>query len=203
MNSPDEHLALRSESTDPRAIRTRNALVGAAIEFLRKYPASKMSVSQVVKDAGVSRQVFYQHFADLNALIYTAGTVVLGGPYERFAENFQKAEDFEAAVKMLTSNLSPDYSVIMNLVDSPVHAQLDNYVFEIMLPTLHTEVASYMERLGYEHSEETVELLARFLIAGGQQVLENGVREGAREEELAREVSKVGEILLRWGHAKG
>ncbi len=197
MTSPDEKLALRSESTDPRAIRTRNALVTAAIEFLRKYPANKMSVSQIVKDAGVSRQVFYQHFPDLNALIYTAGTVVLGGAYERFGANFHKADDFEEAIKMLTTNLSPDYSVIMNLVDSPVHAQLDNFIFEIMLPTLRDELQLYMEGLGYEHSEESLELLARFFIAGGQQILENGVRAGAREEELARDISKIAEILLR------
>ncbi|MGV0433806.1 TetR/AcrR family transcriptional regulator [Corynebacterium ureicelerivorans] len=49
----------RSDSTDPRAIRTRNALVQATIGLLKTHTVAELNVSQIVKEAGVSRQVFY------------------------------------------------------------------------------------------------------------------------------------------------
>lgn len=195
MTQPEDRLALRSESTDPRAIRTRKALVDATIEHLREHPAAEMSVSQIVKDAGVSRQVFYQHFPDLDALIYTTGRQVLGNAYMGFADNFETAADFGGAVEQLTENLAGDYSVIINLMDSPVHAQLDAYVYEIMMPDLRDEIHVFLEERGSEHSEETVELLARFFIAGGQELLEDGVRAGLRTSELAARVAKIAEVL--------
>ena len=59
----------RSESTDPRALRTRKALVDAALRLLNEHEVADLNVSQIVKEAGVSRPVFYQHFADRDALL--------------------------------------------------------------------------------------------------------------------------------------
>lgn len=195
MTQPDERLALRSESTDPRAIRTRKALVDATIAHLRERPAVEMSVSQVAKDAGVSRQVFYQHFPDLDSLIYTAGQQILGGAYESFASNFESAADFAHAVEKLSLNLADDYAVLIHLMDSPVHSQLDAYVYDIMLPTLHDEIQTFLEERGIEHSEETISVLARFFVAGAQELLEDGARQGMKAEELAGRVAKVVEVL--------
>lgn len=195
MTRPDERLALRSESQDPRAVRTRTLLVEAAKDHLRQAPAAEMSVSSIVKAAGVSRQVFYQHFADLDALVYTTGQQVLGGAYEKFAARFDTAEDFGEAVSVLAQNLSGQYEILIHLIDSPVHAQLDAYVYEIMTPTLRDALKGFIEQRGQEHSEETIELLAHFFIAGAQELLEDGVRKGLKEEDLAARVQKVAEIL--------
>lgn len=195
MTHPEDKLAPRSVSTDPRAVRTRTLLVQAALDHLGEHRADEMSVSSIVKAAGVSRQVFYQHFADLDALIYTAGQQVLGEAYQRFADRFDTAEDFGEAVGMLVGSLQDKYEVILNLIDSPVHAQLDAYVYDIMMPTLRDELMKFISKRGLEHSEESVELLARFFISGAQELLEDGLRKGLRTEELAARVQEVADIL--------
>ena len=59
----------RSDSQDPRALRTRKALIDATMRLLNDYEVADLNVSQIVKEAGVSRQVFYQHFEDRDALV--------------------------------------------------------------------------------------------------------------------------------------
>lgn len=50
-------------NTDPRAIRTREKLVGAFHEAIRNSDPSDMSVSALARAAGVNRTSFYEHFS--------------------------------------------------------------------------------------------------------------------------------------------
>jgi len=50
-------------NTDPRAIRTREKLVGAFHEAIRDSDPRDMSVSALARAAGVNRTSFYEHFA--------------------------------------------------------------------------------------------------------------------------------------------
>jgi AcrR family transcriptional regulator len=53
----------KSGSTDPRALRTREKLVGAFHQAIRESDPREMSVSALARAAGVNRTSFYQHFA--------------------------------------------------------------------------------------------------------------------------------------------
>ena len=50
-------------NTDPRAIRTREKLVGAFHQAIRDADPRHMSVSALARAAGVNRTSFYEHFA--------------------------------------------------------------------------------------------------------------------------------------------
>jgi AcrR family transcriptional regulator len=50
-------------STDPRAIRTREKLIGAFHEAIRESDPREMSVSGLARAAGVNRTSFYEHFS--------------------------------------------------------------------------------------------------------------------------------------------
>jgi AcrR family transcriptional regulator len=54
-------------SRDPRAARTRQAIIDAVM-LLSKRPDSVISVSAVVKEARISRTAFYSHYASLDQL---------------------------------------------------------------------------------------------------------------------------------------
>ena len=51
-------MARRESSSDPRAVRTREALISATIALLVDHKVEDLSVSGIVKAAQVSRQVF-------------------------------------------------------------------------------------------------------------------------------------------------
>jgi AcrR family transcriptional regulator len=53
---------------DPRRQRTRDALIRAALELFGQNGLEGVSVDLIIAQAGVSKQTFYNHFADQNAL---------------------------------------------------------------------------------------------------------------------------------------
>jgi len=58
------HMAARTHSADPRAERVRTLLRDAAFALAHEGPVDEITVGDLVARAGVSRQVFYQHFKD-------------------------------------------------------------------------------------------------------------------------------------------
>lgn len=72
---------------DPRQVKSREALIAAAIELVDERELADISVTDLSGRAGLTRMTFYQHFADRDALLQAAG-----------AERFESAlGDFGAA----------------------------------------------------------------------------------------------------------
>ena len=182
----------RSDSTDPRAIRTRNALVQATIGLLKTHTVAELNVSQIVKEAGVSRQVFYQHFTGRDGLVLATAQDMIKEAYEGFAARFSMDRDFQAAVTALTETLTDHYEAAVHIIDSPVHGQLDQEVVRIMLPTMREALR---EREGAD--PQLLDDMAKFYIAGCQHLLEEGVRQGATPEEIGQRVELVRRVLIR------
>lgn len=181
----------RSDSTDPRAIRTRNALVQATIGLLKTHTVAELNVSQIVKEAGVSRQVFYQHFTDRDGLVLATAQDMIKEAYEGFAARFSMDRDFQAAVTALMETLTDHYEAAVHIIDSPVHGQLDQEVVRIMLPTMREALR---EREGAD--PQLLDDMAKFYIAGCQHLLEEGVRQGATPEEIGQRVELVRRVLI-------
>ncbi|WP_326546592.1 TetR/AcrR family transcriptional regulator [Mycolicibacterium sp. ND9-15] len=68
-------MAARANSADPRAERVRTRLREAAFALAHEQPVDRLTVGDIVARAGVSRQVFYQHFTDRDDAVATAVTV--------------------------------------------------------------------------------------------------------------------------------
>lgn len=68
-------MAARAHSADPRAERVRALLREAAFALAHERPVDGLTVGDIVTRAGVSRQVFYQHFTDRDDAVATAVTV--------------------------------------------------------------------------------------------------------------------------------
>ena len=186
----------RSESTDPRAIRTRKALVQAAVKLLETHAAADLNVSQIVKEAGVSRQVFYQHFTDRDGLILATAQDMIKDAYEGFAARFSIDGDFQASVAALMETLTGHYQATLHIIESPVHGVIDQEVVQIMLPTMREELRT--RATGWNDADEQLlDDMAKFYIAGCQHLLEEGVREGATPEEIGRRIELVRRVLIR------
>lgn len=186
----------RSESTDPRALRTRKALVDAALRLLNEHEVADLNVSQIVKEAGVSRQVFYQHFADRDALILAAAADWVSDAYERFAERFEIDNNFEASVVELASVVDGKREAAVRLIDSPVHTVLDNEVQRVMQDTMREQLLPRAKQWG-EADAELVADMSRVYVAGIQRLIEQCVREGCTAEEIGRRAEAVRRVLIR------
>ncbi len=57
---------------DPRTARSRQALIEAMTRVLDSSTSPELNVSDIVKEAGVSRPTFYQHFGDMQGLVQAA-----------------------------------------------------------------------------------------------------------------------------------
>lgn len=186
----------RSDSTDPRALRTRNALVQAVLRLLNDYEVADLNVSQIVKEAGVSRQVFYQHFADRDALILAAAADWVLDAYERFAERFKIDQNFEASVVELASVVDGKNEAAVRLIDSPVHTALDNEVQRVMQDTMREQLLPRAKEWG-DADAELVADMSRVYVAGMQRLIEQCVREGCTAEEIGRRAEAVRRVLIR------
>lgn len=186
----------RSDSTDPRALRTRKALVDAVLRLLNDHEVADLNVSQIVKEAGVSRQVFYQHFADRDALIVAAAADWVMDAYERFADRFSIDQNFEASVVELASVAASKGVAAGRLIDSPVHTVLDNEVQRVMQQTMREQLLPRAQE--WEAADDQlIADMSRFYVAGMQRLIEQCVRDGCTAEEIGRRAEAVRRVLIR------
>ena len=166
------------------------------LRLLNDYEVADLNVSQIVKEAGVSRQVFYQHFADRDALILAAAADWVLDAYERFAERFEIDNNFEASVVELASVVDGKREAAVRLIDSPVHTVLDNEVQRVMQDTMREQLLPRAKEWG-DADAELVADMSRVYVAGIQRLIEQCVREGCTAEEIGRRAEAVGRVLIR------
>ena len=119
-------MAARAHSADPRAERVRTRLRDAAFELAHERPVDQLTVGDIVGRAGVSRQVFYQHFRDRDDAVTTAFTVAFaastadieGDPGARILRLF----DFAAEHRAMYRNIVP--SAVTQRVVTAFRAEL-------------------------------------------------------------------------------
>ncbi|MBD3760383.1 TetR/AcrR family transcriptional regulator [Sphingomonadaceae bacterium G21617-S1] len=61
--------ARKASTSDKRRVRTREALIRAGMSLFGHGPSDAVSIDDIVKAAGTSKQTFYNHFVDKQALL--------------------------------------------------------------------------------------------------------------------------------------
>lgn len=92
-------------SDDPRAARSKRALIAAATALLDAHEIEQLSITQVVAAAGVTRPTFYQHFADLSELASAAAVTRLDAEFTRHQPTSLALEDWSGRVEPLVREL--------------------------------------------------------------------------------------------------
>jgi AcrR family transcriptional regulator len=62
--------------------QTRERIVAAAAELVRRRPYGDLSVDEVMREAGIGRTIFYRHFDDLGDLLIRASREAIDGLYD-------------------------------------------------------------------------------------------------------------------------
>lgn len=87
----------RGQPVDRRVRRTQAALQGALTELIKDQDLSRVSVADVVKQAGVSRSTFYDHYRDVHELSEAACTAVI----DSVVDSIPKPDPGNATTKLL------------------------------------------------------------------------------------------------------
>ncbi|PBC76497.1 TetR family transcriptional regulator [Streptomyces sp. TLI_235] len=143
---------------DPRAERTRAALRGALLAECGERPLSELSVSAVVRRAGLGRATFYLHYEDLRALAVDAcGEVV-----ERAVDALH---DWRGPV----DPMAPPAALIAFLADAAGHAALYRALLDpggggplgdLMHLRLRERSRTERERAGAPHADTVASAVA-------------------------------------------
>jgi len=68
---------LSANINDKRCLRTRLAIKSALLSLLKDKPLAKITVSELAEAAQVNRKTFYNHYPDINSVLYDIEAVFL------------------------------------------------------------------------------------------------------------------------------
>lgn len=108
-----------SNPTDPRATRSRDALLHAALSLLEDRDAGEITATDVVQEAKVSRPTLYQHFGDLTGLFVTAMAHHLQGLFDEALQPGPEDADDRAGIRILLERLVQDASLYQHALHGP------------------------------------------------------------------------------------
>ncbi|MEV7041796.1 helix-turn-helix domain-containing protein [Amycolatopsis sp. NPDC051061] len=119
----------RTGSADPRAARVRDQLRRAAFDLIEERRVERISVSDITQRAGVSRQVFYQHFRDRDDAVAQA----VAASFRELAPDAE-AEDPRAVIHRLCDFAARHADLYRNLYPSAASQQTANAYRDLLHP---------------------------------------------------------------------
>ena len=159
-------MAARTHSVDPRAERVRTRLREAAFALAHERPVDQMTVGDIVARASVSRQAFYQHFADRDDAVATAFTVAFAAATADTAVG----DDARARILRLFDFAAEHRSIYRNIVPSAVTQRVVTAFREELQPAC-LQIAEQGMPLVSPVAGLTPESVSRFLVGGFMEVL--------------------------------
>jgi len=157
-------VAARTNSVDPRAERVRTLLRDAAFALAHERPVDELTVGEIVARAGVSRQVFYQHFTDRDDAVANAFTMAFA------AATTDISGDARARIARLFDFAAEHRSMYRNIVPSAVTQRVVT-AFRAELQPACEEIATHGMPVVSPIASLTPESVTRFLVGGFMEVL--------------------------------
>lgn len=159
-------MAARTHSSDPRAERVRTMLREAALDLAHERAVDRITVADLVARAGVSRQVFYQHFTDRDDAVASAFSVAFD------AATADIDPDAEPRTRILrVFDLAAEHRAMYhNVVPSAVTQRVVSAFRAALLPACDELARRGMPVVG-AIAGLTTDAVSRFLVGGFQEVL--------------------------------
>ncbi|MET0715569.1 MAG: TetR/AcrR family transcriptional regulator [Mycetocola sp.] len=153
-------MARRSQSTDPRAIRLRESVKAAALDLVREKNVDDFNLNDLLARAGVSRQGFYEHFADRD-------DAVLHALIDDFGEAFARVDaesDVRGLLRALTHSVDGQRAVYGHLRSAVVFDQIVDHWRTAMTPAVRRLVGATSANMALEPEE--VDTMVAFTVGG-------------------------------------
>jgi AcrR family transcriptional regulator len=191
-------MAARTHSADPRAERVRVLIRDAAFALAHEGPVDRLTVGDIVSRAGVSRQVFYQHFRDRDDAVAYAFTAAFA------AATADIAGDPRSRILALFDLAAQHRAMYRNVVPSAVTLRV--------VAAFRAELAPACEQIAAEAMPAvstiaalTPESVSRFLVGGFMEVLRSWMEDPDATDlrgRAAAALDTVGALLGTTAHAR-
>jgi AcrR family transcriptional regulator len=174
-------MAARTNSVDPRAERVRTRLREASFALAHERRVDELTVGDIVARAGVSRQVFYQHFSDRDDAVAAAFSAAFA------AATADAGGDARARILRLFDFAAEHRTMYRNIVPSAVTQRVVTAFRTELLPACG-EIATQGMPVVSPIAGLTPESVTRFLVGGFMEVLRSWM-EGPDSADLGGRVS--------------
>lgn len=188
------------DSTDPRAVRARRALIDAFDEAVHERSTNDITVSALCRAAGVNRSTFYQHFSSPEDIALQA----LGGLFDHI-------RDADIVLRSAGSPISPAEASRRAMADLVAFlTERRAWYARLIGPTAPAPLREAVAAAYVEHSVEALGRMAlrpigadpvtvaRFLAGGVLGVLAAWLAEPAHEQSDAQVVDSLLWCLPAW-----
>ncbi len=108
---------------------TKIALKSAFRDMLREKPFDKITVSALVKAAGVSHNTFYYNYDDIYALLDDFLRDEFAAQEKALREDERTADNWAAEIRALLRTCQDNSSIVYHLFNSLSRDRLERYVF--------------------------------------------------------------------------
>ncbi|WP_304453095.1 TetR/AcrR family transcriptional regulator [Nocardiopsis sp. YSL2] len=140
----------RGQPVDRRVRRTQSALQGALTELIKDQDLSRVSVADVVKQAGVSRSTFYDHYRDVHELSEAACTAVI----DSVVDTIPKPDPGNATTNLLLffTNLAEHAGLFRSVLGPQGSARVIDHLRRRTTQACHTAMVDVLGGDGSVHS---------------------------------------------------
>jgi AcrR family transcriptional regulator len=189
-------MAARTHSVDPRAERVRARLRDAALTLVAQRPVDDLTVADLVGEAGVSRQAFYQHFRDRDDAIATAFTAAFAAA--KFDSTSDLDSDARTGILRLFDFAADHRALYRNVVGSAVTQRVVSAFRAELLPACTSIAEEAAPALG-SVAALAPEAVSRFLVGGLMEVLRSWMEDPDSDDLRTRVTAALDTVyaLLR------
>lgn len=176
----------RSQSADPRAVRVRIKIRSAAMELAEQRRVEDIGVADITARAGVSRQVFYQHFRDRDEAIAAAVSAELQAALDGSASASKSPLE---RIHLMCEYAAAHGVLFRNLYFSTASQRIANEVREVLRPTCEQFVGQLLGNRGdgEKRSADDVGALVTFLTGGVMEVMRFWMEPVAHDDVVTAE----------------
>jgi AcrR family transcriptional regulator len=179
-----------ANSRDRRAIRSRDAILGAGTELVRERDTIDLSISEIAVRADVSRQAVYLHYRDRNQLLIDAAVALF--TREFLGEFDEQSRTMLDGTLLLTQHFEANRDFYRVLLGGPCAYELNRRLF-VMLQPFNIEAVRHL--FGNDLDDQLLASLSALLTGGFGQLINSWVisREPGRPgpEEFALHLTRV------------
>src|SRR3954468_19252396 len=177
-------MAARAHSVDPRAERVRARLREASFALAHQHRVDELTVGDIVARAGVSRQVFYQHFSDRDDAVATA----FGAAFA--AATADGCGDARARILRLFDFAAEHRTMYRNIVPSAVTQRVVTAFRTELLPACE-DVAKHGMPVVSPIASLTPDSVSRFLVGGFMEVLRSWMEDPDSTDLIRRVIAAL------------
>lgn len=165
-------------------------LEGAFLKLIAEKPFAKITVNDIVEEAGVHRNTFYYHYQSIPAMLSEICRKMTDKMFEIY-KNVQSPSD---CILPLVEYSKNHKTALLHVYKSEARPILMDYVHRIGRFSIERYIDTVTEKIGINRYDR--QLMIRFYTAGMVGVWTEWVEEGM-ETDSSEEFVRIGDILER------